>query len=112
MFVFFSSVWMETTHFTTVTATLMAGVTSRTGYAHLLGTPTGCIPPNTIPRTTVVVFGAITDTGNISIYIHIMDINIQCYRHMTYPFKCCINRNTDLFVELTCSWAINGLRLT
>ena len=36
---------------------------------------TGCIPPNKIPYTTIVTFGAITDTGNVSIYIHIMDIN-------------------------------------
>ena len=27
---------------------------------------------------TIVAFGAITDTGNISIYTNIMDINIGC----------------------------------
>ena len=33
---------------------------------------TGCIPPNKILYTTIA-FGAITDRGNVSIYIHIMD---------------------------------------
>ena len=34
-----------------------------------------CIPPNKIPYTTMLPFVAITDTGIVSIYIHIMDIN-------------------------------------
>ena len=33
------------------------------------------IPPNTIPQMTIVSFVALIDTGNVSIYIHIMDIN-------------------------------------
>ena len=27
---------------------------------------------------TIVAFGAITDTGNVSVYIYIMNINIRC----------------------------------
>ena len=36
---------------------------------------TGCIPPNKIPLTTTVGFGAITDAWYVSIYIHVMDVN-------------------------------------
>ena len=35
----------------------------------------GCIPPSKIIKMTIIEFVAITDTWNISIYIHIMDIN-------------------------------------
>ena len=35
----------------------------------------GCTPPNQIPYTTIVAFGAITDTWNVSVYIHIMNTN-------------------------------------
>ena len=35
----------------------------------------GCIPPNKTPQTTIVAFGAITDIWNVSIYMHIMNIN-------------------------------------
>ena len=35
----------------------------------------GCIRPNKIPKMTTVAFGAITVTGNVSVYAHIMDIN-------------------------------------
>ena len=34
---------------------------------------------NKIPETTIVAFGAVTDTQNFSIYIHIMDINASEY---------------------------------
>ena len=35
----------------------------------------GCIPPNNIPQTTIVAFGAITNAWTVSFYIHIMDIH-------------------------------------
>ena len=32
-----------------------------------------CVPPNEIPYTNIIGVGAITDTWNVSIYIHIME---------------------------------------
>ena len=44
----------------------------------------GCIPPNKTPQTTIVAFGAITDIWNVSIYIHIMNINTTAlHRNIT-----------------------------
>ena len=44
-------------------------------YIHIDINTTGCIPPNKISSMTIVPFWAITDTWNVSIYIHIRDIN-------------------------------------
>ena len=37
----------------------------------------GYIPPNKIPYMTIVAFGDITDTWNVSIYMRIIDIKLQ-----------------------------------
>ena len=45
----------------------------------------GCIPASKIPKIIIVAFGAITETGNISIYMHIMDINKGCIPSSKIP---------------------------
>ena len=57
------------------------------------GSSVECIPLNKIQYTTVVAFWAITDTWNVSLYIHIMDINTTG----------CIPRN-----KIQCIWSYSG----
>ena len=48
----------------------------------------GCIPPNKTPQSTVVAFGAMTDTWNVSIYVHIMDKILQHLNFEIHHRKC------------------------
>ena len=44
----------------------------------------GCLPPNKIPQTTIVAFGTIIDTWNVSVYIEIIDKNIYILQYLTF----------------------------
>ena len=71
----------------------------------------GYISPNKIPQTTIVAFGAIIDTQDVSIYIHIIDKNTFEIndRNFWHCFLLGAGRSSEVERSLMVRWVVGSI---